>query len=182
MPSPILPYSLILPRNSTMQIAIMSDAHDRHQNLLRALERAKALKCTHLLYLGDFVHPNTLKFMLDAWSLPLDYVLGNNEYELEAFEALSFVRDNVHFHGYYGDICLEGRRLFMTHMPHDAISKGLNTGQYDAVFYGHTHASAAFTATDKTLMVNPGELYGRRETPGFAVYCTGSNTITFHKI
>lgn len=165
-----------------MQIAIMSDVHDRQNNLLSALNQAKELGCKHLLYLGDFVHPATLQIMLDAWPHPLDFVLGNNEYELEAFEILATQRENIRFHGYDGDICLGARRVFFTHTPHDAISKGLNTGLYDAVFYGHTHASAAFTAPDKTLMVNPGELLGRREAPGFAVYCTISNTVTFHKI
>lgn len=160
----------------------MSDVHDRQRNLLLALKRAHELGCEHLLYLGDFVHPATLQTMMETWPHPLDFVLGNNEYELEAFNALSEQRENVHFHGYNGNVCLEGRRVFFTHTPHDAISKGLNTGLYDAVFYGHTHASAAFTAPDKTLMVNPGELYGRREAPGFAVYCTSSNTVTFHKI
>ncbi len=160
----------------------MSDVHDRQSNLLSALHRAMELGCSHLLYLGDFVHPATLQTMLESWPHPLDFVLGNNEYELEAFDSLAAQRENVHFHGYYGDAMLEGRRLFFTHTPHDAISRGLNTGQYDAVFYGHTHASAAFTAPDKTLMVNPGELCGRRELPGFAVYCTSSNTVTFHKI
>lgn len=165
-----------------MQVAIMSDVHDRQRNLLLALKRAHELGCEHLLYLGDFVHPATLQTMMETWPHPLDFVLGNNEYELEAFNDLSAQRENVHYHGYNGNVCLEGRRVFFTHTPHDAISKGLNTGLYDAVFYGHTHASAAFTAPDKTLMVNPGELYGRREAPGFAVYCTSSNTVTFHKI
>lgn len=165
-----------------MLVAIMSDVHDRQRNLLTALKRAKELGCEHLLYLGDFVHPSTLQVMLESWLQPLDFVLGNNEYELEAFDALASQRANVHFHGYDGDAVLGERHIFFTHTPHDAISRGLNSGLYDAVFYGHTHASAAFTAPDKTLMVNPGELYGRRESPGFAVYCTRSNTVTFHKI
>ncbi|MBR5522821.1 MAG: metallophosphoesterase family protein [Akkermansia sp.] len=165
-----------------MLVALLSDVHDKHNHLRAALDKAKALNCQHLIYLGDFVHPATLSLMLGEWPHPLDFVLGNNEYEWEAFEALAKTRSNIRFHGYDGDIRLQERRLFFTHTPHDAISKGLNTGLYDAVFYGHTHASAAFIATDKTLMVNPGEICGRREAPGFAVYCPTSNTVTFHKL
>ncbi len=160
----------------------MSDIHDQQKNLKLALQRAKELGCSHLLYLGDFVHPSTLQLLLDAWPHDIDFVLGNNEYELEAFEYLATVRENVRFHGYYGDVCLQERRVFFTHTPHDALSKGLHAGIYDAVFYGHTHASSAFAAQDNTLIVNPGEICGRRESPGFAVYCPLSNTVTFHKI
>ncbi len=165
-----------------MLVALLSDAHDRQTNLRNALRQAKALDCMHLIYLGDFVHPKTFQVMLEEWSRPLDFVLGNNEYETEAFEELASKHDNVHFHGYYGQVQLQGRNVFFTHTPHDAITHGLNTGKYDAVFYGHTHAATAFTALDKTLMVNPGEICGRREKPGFAVYCPASNTVTFHKL
>lgn len=165
-----------------MQIAIMSDAHDKQSNLIQALQKAHELGCLHLIYLGDFVQPATLQLMIDTWPLPLDFVLGNNEYEYERFSELATARNNVHFHGYYGSILVDERQIFFTHMPQDAISKGLNAKHYDAVFYGHTHASSAFTAADNTLVVNPGELYGRREKPGFAIYCTRSNTVTFHQL
>ncbi len=165
-----------------MLVALLSDAHNHLQNLSTALEQAKALGCSRMIYLGDFVHSSTLRHMMDNWTLPLDFVLGNNEYEFEEFSTLAATRNNVHFHGYYGTLTLGERRVFFTHTPHDAIAKGLNTGKYDSVFYGHTHAAAAFTSRDKVLMINPGELYGRREKPGFAVYYPASNTVTFHQI
>lgn len=164
-----------------MYIALMSDVHDQLNNLQSALQKASKLGCCHLLFMGDFVLPQTLQFLLDKWPLPLDYVLGNNEYEQAPFDTLSQTRENVRFHGYYGTIRLHHRHLFFTHIPHEALSRGLHAG-FDAIFYGHTHAAIAYKTDDNTLIVNPGEIAGRRGTPGFAVYDTTHHDVTFHTL
>lgn len=158
-----------------MLVALLSDIHDHTTHLLLALQAAKERGCTHLLFLGDMASASTFRLLREEWPHPLDLVFGNNEYELHAFERMASQWPHTTLHGTLADITLEARRLFFCHLPWDARSAA-RSGKYDAVFYGHTH-QAEFHACGHTLIANPGEVYGRRETPGFAVYDTDTNTV-----
>lgn len=157
-----------------MRAALLSDIHDHETHLLLALEAAREADCTHLLFMGDMAGLGTFRTLLDAWEHPIDLVFGNNEYQLGEFRKLAAASRHATLHGDTADIELSARRLFLTHFPW-AAQKAAESGLYDAVFYGHTH-TAEIRRLGNTLIVNPGEIYGRQSKPGIGIYDTNSNT------
>ena len=163
-----------------MRAALLSDIHDHETHLLLALEAARAEGCAHLLFMGDMAGLGTFRTLLDAWEHPIDLVFGNNEYQLGEFRKMAAASRHATLHGDSADIKLDTRRLFFTHFPWDAQTAA-ESGLYDAVFYGHTHA-AEIRWLGNTLIVNPGEIYGRQSTPGLGIYDTETNTARLIRI
>ena len=160
-----------------MKIAIVSDIHDHINHLLQALVTADEAGCEHMIFLGDMVHSSTFTLLTEEWKKPLDLVIGNNEYEIEAFHDIAAAAPHVTLHGDYGAITIGSRRIFFCHLP-SLAQQAVNTGQFDAVFYGHTHC-ADIRVSGATLLANPGEVYGRQSIPGIGVYDTDSGQF-FH--
>ncbi len=163
-----------------MKIALLSDVHDNVSNLLLALHHAETQNCTHLLYLGDITEVSTLRILLDTWKHPADIVFGNNEYALHAHTQLVREYPLAHHHGDEAALWLHGRRIYISHYPRKAYIAA-DGGDYDAVFYGHTHVAEQMQLR-QTLVANPGEVGGIRRIPGFAVYDTQINQINFHSL
>lgn len=157
-----------------MRVALLSDIHDHVTHLLLALEAARSEGCTHLLFMGDMADLSTFHLLLDEWQHPIDLVLGNNEYRISDFRHLANTREHTRFHGEMADINLLARRIFFCHLPWTAL-KAAESGRYDAVFYGHTHTSE-IRQVGHTLLVNPGEIYGRQSHPSIGIYDTETNT------
>lgn len=153
-----------------MKIAIVSDIHDHINHLLSALATAEENGCERMIFLGDMVQASTFSLLLEEWHKPLDLVFGNNEYETEAFTAMAAAAQHAKLHGDCGVVRCDGQLLFFCHLPHLAL-RALETGQFDAVFYGHTHC-AECRQIGTTLLANPGEVLGRSSIPGIGVYDT----------
>ncbi len=159
-----------------MLVALFSDIHDKLGNLDAALLRAKECGCKHLLFMGDMSSAATFRHLLASWSQGIDLVFGNNEWEQKLFEHLAQSRQGVALHGDAGEVELGGRRIFLTHQPRHAERAAL-LGNYDAIFYGHTHRADLRPAdAGHPLIVNPGDIQGRYGTPSFAIYDTMSNS------
>lgn len=163
-----------------MKIALLSDVHDNISNLLTALHYAEKQYCTHLLYLGDIAEVSTLRIMLDTWKQPVDIVFGNNEYDLLAHTELVREYPLARHHGDEAVLCLQGRRIYICHYPRKAYIAA-DSGDYDAVFYGHTHVAEQMQHR-QTLVANPGEVGGIRRLPGFGVYDTQTNEMSIHPL
>ena len=148
-----------------MLIGLISDIHDRTDHLRRALELLAAESCTHLLCMGDFSRPSTLRLLGELWPGELDFVLGNNDWPQEDFFATS---PRLRCHGVCAELELGGRRIFMAHEP-ERVRSALAFGRFDAVFFGHTHR-AMMAWEGQTLIANPGDIQGRSGKPGFALY------------
>ena len=157
-----------------MLVALLSDVHDHTTHLLLALHAAREEGCTHLLFMGDMAGFSTFRTMRDNWEYPMELVFGNNEFEKHAFCRAAEKWSNTRLHGAAADIVLHGRRIFFTHLPWTA-TRAAESGHYDAVFFGHTH-EAEIQQVNETLVVNPGEVYGRQSKPSIGVYDTITNT------
>lgn len=157
-----------------MLIALLSDIHDHTTHLLLALHAAKQEGCTHLLFMGDMASASTFRTLRGEWKHGIDLVFGNNEYELGAFRQMAETWAQTTLHGDEANISLDGRRIYFTHLPWSA-TKAAESGLYDAVFFGHTHC-AEQSLLGGTLVVNPGEVYGRQGAPSIGVYDTETNT------
>lgn len=163
-----------------MLIAILSDAHDHISNLLVALHTAISDGCTHLIYLGDIVDVSTLRLMLEEWPYSSDIIFGNNEYALKDHTRTAAAFKGCIHHGYIADIERDGRRIFCSHLPHEAYAAA-ERGDHAAVFYGHTHRAEQMLIRG-VLLANPGEVGGVRRPPSFAVFDTETLTLSFRNI
>ncbi len=163
-----------------MLVALLSDIHDHTTHLLLALHAARQEGCTHLLFMGDMASASTFRTLREEWQHGIDLVFGNNEYELGVFRQMAEKWPLTTLHGDEADITLDGRRIFLTHLPW-AATKAAESGRYDAVFFGHTHC-AEQRQVGSTLVVNPGEVYGRQGTPSIGVYDTATNTARIQPI
>lgn len=164
-----------------MKIALLSDVHDRDLKLLAALEAAKELGCTHLFFMGDFATVSTFRLLCEEWKHGIDAVFGNNEYDWDAFHRVANRHAHVTLHGTIGCVTTEdGRRCYLTHLPWKAL-QAAESGQYDAVFYGHTHC-ADITQMGACLLVNPGEIQGRQAKPSIGVYDTTEHQVALYNV
>jgi hypothetical protein len=77
---------------------------------------------------------------------------------------------DVTLHGELAELELGGCRIAVNHYPH--IARPLaESGDYDAVFYGHDHTALVERVGD-CLLLNPGEVMGRFGRSTFAWYDT----------
>lgn len=94
-------------------------------------------------------------------------------------EALSRFRDRgVGTLFFLGDFCSPGRTRRGPH-PLPVLRPYLvRTGDYDAVFNGHTHERHE-ERLGETLWVNPGEVLGWKGRPSCALWDTAPNRVEF---
>jgi uncharacterized protein len=137
-----------------MKIGIISDTHDHHGNVIKAVKIFNEEQVKYVLHAGDIVSPFTAKAFADLKGAKFIAVFGNCDGEKVHLKST--------IEGYGGEVCdsvynsrLGDRTVFMTHRP-DAINEVAGSGKYDLVIYGHTHKQDIRTAA-KTLVVNPGE-------------------------
>ncbi len=137
-----------------MKIGIISDTHDHHQNVLKAIEIFNASAVEFVLHAGDMVSPFTARAFGKVTGAKLITVFGNCDGEKEYLKTTIEQIGGENFEKIYkGQIA--GRKIFMTHKP-DIIDRAIDSGAYDLIIYGHTHKQD-IRKVGKTLIINPGE-------------------------
>jgi len=155
-----------------MRVCIVSDSHDASPRLAAAVERARAWDAEVILHCGDIIGPNTLRAAMQV-GLPMHVVHGNNLGDVLGLAGLAAESaGRLRYHGDHARLTLGGRRIFMTHYPD--IARGMAaTGEYDAVFCGHSHRAAIDmlpnVAGGRTPVVNPGTVAGIGAPATFAL-------------
>jgi uncharacterized protein len=139
-----------------MKVAILSDIHDNLPMLRKGLQRcgdAEALICC-----GDFCSPFVSKALGAGFTGPIHAVFGNNDGDRFRLAAVGANFPQLKFHGEYVDLDLGGKTFSVNHF--DAIGRAIaKGGQYDVVCFGHNH-QFEITSAGRTLLINPGEIYG----------------------
>ncbi len=151
-----------------MHVAVLSDIHDniwKLGDLLRRVSGAGAL-----VFCGDFCAPFTLTQLAQGFDGPVHVVWGNNDGDKWLLTRNAAAAGNVTLHGELAELDLGGRRIAVNHYPHIARQLA-ESGNYDAVFYGHDHTAHVERLGD-TLLLNPGEVMGRFGKSTFAWYDT----------
>jgi putative phosphoesterase len=146
-----------------MEVAILSDSHDRYELLEAAAADAARSGAQAILHCGDVVAPNTLRG-LKRYGLPVHVIHGNNIGDVYALAQLAHEPQScIHYHGPDASLELGGRRVFLVHFPHYARAMAL-TGDWDVVWYGHEHTVEVRRVENirggQTLLVNPGTVGG----------------------
>jgi len=137
-----------------MQIGIISDTHDHHLNVLRAIEIFNERGVDVVLHAGDIAAPFTAKAFAGLRRAQFIAVFGNNEGEkLFLKSTVEGFGGQIHEYRYKGE--LAGRKVYMTHTDHN-VEEVAASQMYDLLIYGHTHRPD-LRRVGKTLVVNPGE-------------------------
>jgi putative phosphoesterase len=146
-----------------VKICIVSDSHDRADPLLHAVSAARREGAEIAIHCGDVIGAHTLRPLL-ALGMPVHVVHGNNLGDTLAMVRLQAASDGaVTYHGGDAELALAGRRLYVTHYPHQARGMAC-TGDYDLVCCGHSHAADVVRQHNirggHTWLVNPGTVAG----------------------
>lgn len=154
-----------------MKVAILSDIHDHIANLRAALALcgdAEALICC-----GDLCSPFIAKELGQGFSGPVHVVFGNNDGDRFRIAANGGKFPQLTFHGEYVELELGGKTFAVNHF--DNIGRGLAKGNaFDVVCFGHNHRYEV-ERQERTLVVNPGEIYGGLSGQAtFVIYDTAS--------
>ena len=161
-----------------MRIAVLSDIHDHLHNLEAfepVLKQADAA-----IFCGDFCAPFTLKALAQAVPGPVYVVFGNNDGDQWLLSQMAAKFDNVHLKGFFAQLEVGGRRIFVVHYPEIAQDVAASA-RYDLVCYGHNH-KAATERVNGTLLLNPGEVMGRFGTSTLALYDTEAHQATIYAL
>jgi hypothetical protein len=162
-----------------MKIAVLSDIHDHIDKLKAALTSMNAKGAETIIFCGDMVSPFTTAQLAKA-NLPTYAVLGNNDEDQIGMMKKGANITWFHLSQEYGSIEIGGRKIAFCHYPRLAELLA-RSGEYNAVFYGHTHI-AKNEMIGNTLLLNPGavcginfetEAYG---TASIAIYDTTLNS------
>ena len=71
-------------------------------------------------------------------------------------------------YGWRGQLDLQAKSIAWIHDPHLAYALA-RTGDHDLVCCGHTHRWRVEKLGNGTLLLNPGEILGKKEPPGWAL-------------
>jgi putative phosphoesterase len=145
----------------------MSDSHDHLENVDKAVILANGKGADMLLHCGDICSPFVMD-RLAPFEGPVHVVFGNNDGDHLTIGRIAERFSNITVHHHTGIIETEKGLVAFTHYPEHG--KGLAaTGNYAAVFSGHTHIRMKETVNN-TPHVNPGEIMGLLERPGFVIF------------
>ncbi len=138
-----------------MLIGILSDSHDHHAHVIRAIDILNEHRVEAVFHAGDIISPFVVKKFGELNARPFIATYGNNDGEkLILRTAMSDIGGEIHEYCYKTE--LAGKKIYMTHTQHN-IEEIAAGGMYDLVIYGHTHQQDIRTV-GKTLIINPGEV------------------------
>lgn len=153
-----------------MKIAILSDSHDRWDNLEKAVKTANDMGCAMLLFVGDLIAPPGIA-VLEKFNGKVKFIWGNNEGERMSMTRKLDASQKVELCGDVYEDTIDGVRIFMNHYPR-FTELAAKSGEFDLCIYGYTHEYQEEMVRD-SLLLNPGEIQGyATKHPGFAVYDT----------
>lgn len=163
-----------------LRLAVLSDIHDRSQNLAHILARLDPATIDALICCGDLGAPSIIH-QLALFGAPLHICLGN----CDQTQAASLLRMG---HLRHAGICQgsgsrnlrpAGQAAFV-HYPETAKELALS-GLYKAVFYGHTHRARVehleLTDGQRVLLANPGDIQGRYDEPRALLWDSESDAL-----
>ncbi|HMQ51998.1 MAG TPA: metallophosphoesterase [Anaerolineae bacterium] len=158
-----------------MLIGVFSDVHDNLANLRKALDAFKLAGVESLIFCGDFCSPIPSRVMGAEFEGDIHVVFGNGDGDRFMIANIAKTQyPNLKLHGEYAELEFNGVKIAVTHYPFYAKALA-RTGDYRAVFSGHTHQQTEERIGD-CLWLNPGEILGWQGPPTCAIYNTDSHT------
>lgn len=172
------------------KVAILTDTHDHREALERALQAATDAGADLLLHLGDLCAPFMLNLMGERFSGPIHVVFGNNDGDGRLLQTIANKHPHITLHGIYAELTVNlapggasaagSRTIAIIHYPEPA-RRIAQSGQLDLVCYGHDH-TRLLEQIGRTWLVNPGDIMGLRNQPGWALYDADPHTVTIYDL
>ena len=159
-----------------MLIAIISDTHGNFATFKKFADWAEQNKITAIIHCGDFGYADFAKAMAEL--LPqAEFHMASGNMDVDSNKLKEMIAagqmPNIIFYGQTGQIEIDGKKIAFTHKPDDAKKLAL-TGQFDLVFFGHTHQPSE-EKINACRLINPGNLAGEIFRSTFAVYDTATD-------
>ncbi len=137
-----------------MRIGIVSDTHDHHQNVLKAIEIFRKHEVQAVLHAGDMITATTAQLFSELTGVRFIAVFGNCDTDRHTLRStVESFGGEIHEGVFRGPV--DGKMVCMAHTPH-GVQQSAESGRYDLVIYGHTHRDD-IRQIGKTMIVNPGE-------------------------
>ncbi len=151
-----------------MKLAIFSDSHDHVWNTRKAVSQAIDLGVEMIIHCGDLISPFMLE-ELDPFPGEIHLVYGNNVGDQTLLTKHCAQRNgHVQHHGWLGRLDLKGFSLGWLHDPSMAYLAA-RSGEFRLVCWGHTHRWRLERVNDGAILLNPGEILGKKEPAGWAL-------------
>lgn len=182
------------------KIAIMSDSHDNIPNMEKALKYINEQGIDFIIHCGDLAAPVMLsKVMIPNFKGQIHLVHGNIG-DPDLLEEVAKGDKRIRVYGDRGKLDIGNRKIAFCHFAEEA-KKLAQTGQFDLVFYGHTHRPWLKTQINadvkshadshrynisvdqrsnqrrSAVLVNPGTLAGMFAKATFAIYDTKTDKL-----
>ena len=136
-----------------MQIGIISDTHDQHRNVRRAIEIFREEGIQYVLHAGDITSVSTVDLFESLPTAKLIVAFGNCDVDRRTLRtAIEAVGGEAHTGCYEGTI--DGRTIRMAHIPEETEA-AIRDRACDLVVYGHTHRQD-IRRLNGILIINPG--------------------------
>ena len=153
-----------------MLIGVFSDVHDHLANLRTMMDLFAVRGIQTLIFCGDFCSPIPAR-ILGEYDGEVHCVFGNGDGDRFTIRNVAQTTStNLVLHGEWAELELDGVSLAVTHYPFYARALA-RTGDYRAVFSGHTHEQH-HEYYGECLWLNPGEVLGWKGPATCAVYDT----------
>jgi putative phosphoesterase len=141
-----------------MLIGMMSDSHDNVKGVRDALKAFSQRRVELVLHAGDMIGSGNC-YAFEGLGVPLKLVYGNNDGDRAGLQH-EFERVGGEYLGDFGEIEAGSLKIALLHGTQDALVRAVAASQlYDVVIRGHDHR-AEVTRQGKTLLINPGEIWG----------------------
>lgn len=158
-----------------MLIGVFSDVHDHLDNLRKALGIFNEREVQALIFCGDFCSPIPSRVVAGEFDGEVHCVFGNGDGDRFLMLTVANTQyPNLKLHGEYAELEFEGVKVAVTHYPFYARALA-RTGDYQAVFSGHTH-EAHRERMDNCLWMSPGDVMGWKGQATCAIYDTATNS------
>lgn len=159
-----------------MKIGIISDIHENFHNLLKALEVCEQREVGKIFCLGDLINQGIAKVLSES-KIPVYCLWGNNDGDKVMILKFANARSSSLEMAIksYAFVEVDGNKGFISHFD-DLARPMAKSGEFDFVFYGHTHGKKIERIQD-CLVVNPGEISSQLKGEAtFALYDTEKHT------
>ncbi len=111
-----------------------------------------------MLHAGDMIGSGNC-YAFEGLGIPIKLVFGNNDGDRMGL-AREFGRLGGEYLGDFGEIEADGRKMALLHGTEEPLVRTVVASQlYDVVVRGHNHRAEA-TRQGRSLLVNPGEIWG----------------------
>src|SRR5262249_13724577 len=142
-----------------MKVGIVSDTHDRFENISAALIEFRERGVELVAHCGDIESADAVRLFAE---IPTHFVFGNCDWQPDRLRyAITDIGATLHEP--FGELKLDGTAIAWVHSHDKRLFQSLSaSGRFDYLFYGHTHVAEQHLS-GKTLVVNPGALHRVRE-------------------